>query len=274
MGGPFPTEKSSPPHPPRIHPPAPPRARFNHWASERASVHPLFLFLFFFLCHVGWVGSLVGGGWAESGRPRWAAATPTRALSRLPRSSPPSRAPSAGRPAHSAPPLSTTSTATQPPHPHLVSERGPPRSPYPPPPSCGLHVIPARSVRTHWDGHPPPPVCGRLLSSALVVVRGSRVALLGLPFASVSTSTARPPLPPPPQHPISYPLFFHLSTLPTTASTAAWPSARSLVFFCARHADRWVRTARRARAGAGGGACVGRGGADPAAVRCVSRERS
>lgn len=250
MGGPFPTEKSSPPHPPRIHPP---RARFNHWASERASVHPLFLFLFFFLCHVGWVGSLVGGGWAESGRPRWAAATPTRALSRLPRSSPPSRAPSAGRPAHSAPPLSTTSTATQPPHPHLVSERGPPRSPSPPPPSCGLHVIPARSVRTHWDGHPPPPVCGRLLSSALVVVRGSRVALLGLPFASVSTSTARPPLPPPPSTLSRTPFFFTSQPCPPPPRRRLGPRRVPLFFFV-----RATPTAGCARLGGRG---RGRGGA-------------
>lgn len=281
MGGPFPTEKSSPPHPPRIHPPAPPRihppapprARFNHWASERASVHPLFLFLFFFLCHVGWVGSLVGGGWAESGRPRWAAATPTRAP-RLPRSSPPSRAPCAGRPAHSAPPLSTTSTATQPPHPHLVSERGPPRSPCPPPPPVAYTSSQRVACARTGTGIRPLPSAAAF-SPPLLSLFGVRASpCWDCPLRPCRHRRRALPCPPPPHHPISYPLFFHLSTLPTTASTAAWPSARSLVFFCARHADRWVRTARRARAGAGGGACVGRGGADPAAVRCVSRERS
>lgn len=250
MGGPFPTEKSSPPHPPRIHPP---RARFNHWASERASVHPLFLFLFFFLCHVGWVGSLVGGGWAESGRPRWAAATPTRALSRLPRSSPPSRAPSAGRPAHSAPPLSTTSTATQPPHPHLVSERGPPRSPYPPPPPVAYTSSQRVACARTGTGIRPLPSAAAF-SPPLLSLFGVRASpCWDCPLRPCRHRRRALPCPPPPSTLSRTPFFFTSQPCPPPPRRRLGPRRVPLFFFV-----RATPTAGCARLGGRG---RGRGGA-------------
>lgn len=235
---------------------------------------PFFFFSFFFFATLGgWAASLAAGGRRAAGlvgpppRPR------VRCRGCL---APPRRR---AHPALVVPPTAPPPSLPPPPPPNLhtptssVSGGRPVPRATPPPPVAYTSSQRVACARTGTGIRPLPSAAA--FSPPLLSLFGVRASpCWDCPLRPCRHRRRALPCPPPPTTLSRTPFFFHLSTLPTTASTAAWPSARSLVFFCARHADRWVRTARRARAGAGGGACVGRGGADPAAVRCVSRERS